>query len=79
MESEITQEEIISLMKNRGLTIEKMVNAIVDVNNIIGVGLVTLAQTLYILTFYNKELRKPNITKEEIDEIVNRASKVKLN
>lgn len=57
MENEITQEEIIDLMVNRNLDAQKFITAIVDTNNIIGVGLITLAQTFYLMTVYNRELR----------------------
>ena len=44
-------------MLNRGLDFQKFANAVVDANGIIGVGLVTLAETFYLMTLYNKELR----------------------
>lgn len=44
--SEITEEEIIKLMITRGLTIEKITDAIIKSNAIIGVGLITLSDQL---------------------------------
>lgn len=70
MDNEITQEEIIDLMKNRGLTMEKLVDAIIDVNRIIGVGLITLGETFNIYTILNPELRRPGITREEVEKII---------
>lgn len=69
--NEITQEEIVDLIRTRGLTFEKLVDAIVDVNSIIGVGLVTLGQSFYIYTILNPKLRRPGITKEEVNSIMN--------
>ena len=75
----ITNEEILELMINKGLTIEKVIDAIVDHNHIIGVGLITLAETFYLYTFYNTELRKHTITKEEIQELLDKGRRVKFN
>lgn len=81
--AKITQEEIIDLMLNRELNIQDVINAIVDFNGIVGVGLITLAETFYILTVKNKELRKPNITEVEVEQIINemriKMQKSKLN
>lgn len=70
MEDTITKEEIIALMRDRGMIIERVIDAVIDANAIIGVGLITLAQTLYLYTIYNKELRKEGITQEEVDNII---------
>lgn len=76
---DITQDEIIGLMENNNLTLEKVINAIVDRNHIIGVELINLAQTAYLLTFYNKQLRRANITKKEIEDIINLGRKNQFN
>lgn len=70
MENKITQEEILVLIETRELTIEKVINTIVDANSLIGVGLITLGETLQIYTILNKQLRRPGITKEEIGQII---------
>lgn len=75
----VTKEEIIELMKERDLTVEKVIDSIIDINGIIGVGLVTIAETLYIYTLYNKELRDPSLTKEEVLEIFHNRSKINFN
>jgi len=68
---EITNGEICDLLINRGLTVEKVIDAIVDLNGIIGVGLISLGETLKIYTIHNKELRKRDLTREEVEAIVN--------
>lgn len=67
---EITQEEIVTLMKDRGLTIEKVIDVIIDKNDIIGVGLISLGQTIYLYTILNPQLRRKGITREEAEKIV---------
>jgi hypothetical protein len=42
----ITKQEIIELMKNRGMTVEKVIDAIIEANGFIGVGLITLGETI---------------------------------
>lgn len=69
-ENELTQEEIIDLLLNKNLVIEKVIDAIIDINGIIGVGLITLAQSIYLYIILNPQLRKEGITKEEADKIV---------
>lgn len=73
MKNEITQQEIIDLMLHKGLTMEKFIDAIIDVNKIIGVGLITLGETMNIYCRNNKELRREGITKEEITTIFYKA------
>lgn len=38
----ITTDEIITLMIERGLTIQKVIDAAIEANGIVGVGLITL-------------------------------------
>ena len=66
----MTQEEITDHLINGDLTVEKVIDAIIDVNGIIGVGLITLAQTLYLYTILNTQLRMPGVTKEEAIKII---------
>ena len=79
MDSQITNKEILELMEKRGLTLEKVIDTIVDANGLIGVGLVTLGQTAYIYTMYNKKLRKKGITQEEVNEIITKSRRTNFN
>jgi hypothetical protein len=54
---EITQEEILELLLKRGLTIEKVIDAVVDVNGIIGVGLISLGDKLQDYVHYHPKAR----------------------
>ena len=42
----ITEDEIIRLMTSRSLTIEKVIDAVINANGIIGVGLITLGEIM---------------------------------
>lgn len=64
------KDEIIEHLKSGNLTVEKVIDAIIDVNAIIGVGLIDLAQTLYLYTILNSQLRREGITKEEVQKII---------
>lgn len=61
---EITQQEIYDLFIKRGLTIEKVIDVIIDTNHIIGVGLITLGDTIREYACQNKKLRETPITEK---------------
>lgn len=50
----MTKERIIELIETEGLTIEELVHVVIDYNAIIGVGLISLADTIsdYIYKHY---------------------------
>lgn len=68
--TEISNEEILNLITTRGLTIEKMIDTMVDAGEVEGERLRILATTLYYYTLHNSKLRKPGITPEEINAIM---------
>jgi len=70
---ELTDDELLSLMIERGLTVERVIDSVIDNNGIIGVGLITLAENLYIYTMYNKELRREDLDKKDRDTIYRNA------
>jgi len=73
---ELTDDELLSLMIERGLTVERVIDSVIDNNGIIGVGLITLAENLYIYTVNNPKLRREGISEGERDEIIRRARKL---
>jgi len=58
--NEITQEEVFSLIKDRGLTIEKVLDVIIDANRFVGVGLISLGDQMkeYVYNHPEKRLNK---------------------
>lgn len=69
-QNEITNEEILQLIVERGLTVERVIDTIVDANKLIGVGLVSLGETLKYYTILNAQLRLPGITREDVNRII---------
>lgn len=66
----ITDEEIEYLIKKRELTVERVINSVIDINALIGVGLITLAQNIYLYTILNPHLRTEGITQKEIIQVI---------
>jgi hypothetical protein len=45
-ENKITHEEIEELIRSKGLTVQDVIDVVIDINGIIGVGLITLGGNL---------------------------------
>jgi hypothetical protein len=69
-DNRLSKEEITELLVDGKITIEMVIDAIIDYNGIIGVGLISLAQTLYIYTVLNPKLRVEGMTKEKAEKII---------
>jgi hypothetical protein len=70
IETPITQEEVLDLMIRRNLTIEKVIDASIDGNGIIGVGLITLGDYLKNYLYGHPQRRfskKIELTKDQIE------------
>lgn len=66
IEDEISQQEIYDLMKNRGLTVEKVLDVVIDVNGWIGVGLITLGDLFKDYIYHHPDRRlNPHLKIEE--------------
>jgi hypothetical protein len=72
---EITNDEILSLMINRGLTMEKVLDVIIDANDLKGKELTVFAQTAYFYALKNGDLRRPGISQAEIKRIITESIK----
>lgn len=54
---DISQEEILRLMLQNGLTLEKVIDVVVDSNAIIGVGLISLGDSIKDYIYHHPEKR----------------------
>lgn len=64
--SQITNEEVLTLMFKRGLTVEQAIDVVVDVNGFIGVGLISLGDQFKKYCYKHKEERVTTGTRIEL-------------
>lgn len=69
VEKQITQEEIIKLIRERNMTLAHVVDAVVDVNGIIGVGLITLGKTLRDYCYGHPQNRITKSTRQKARDL----------